>query len=268
MVETLNTTATNLEGDRFSVDNDWTVRDLRDYEAEERRNEGDSVALTRIANDRALRGNEATNETVRLQRLARELHDADVDTKRAIVQAEELIRAMAPATAGLSSRQAELDVRALREGNISPAGLARLNHATHFSPEQLESLRQGQPTEISQGQYDYLRTFMSEVDSANMNELLRVHEQAPGVLGNALRVMSSPNVRTKAGSAGGLDRLPDSVVSLLRENQIKHEIVGQPGGLYSLTGVNRLDASRRSTRSSVTEPTAICNWAPTSIEGC
>lgn len=241
MVETLNTTATNLEGDRFSVDNDWTVRDLRDYEAEERRNEGDSVALTRIANDRALRGNEATNETVRLQRLARELHDADVDTKRAIVQAEELIRAMAPATAGLSSRQAELDVRALREGNISPAGLARLNHATHFSPEQLESLRQGQPTEISQGQYDYLRTFMSEVDSANINELLRVHEQAPGVLGNALRVMSSPNVRTKAGSAGGLDRLPDSVVSLLRENQIKHEIVGQPGGLYSLTGVNRLD---------------------------
>ncbi len=242
MVETLNTTATNLEGDRFSVDNDWTVRDLRDYGAEERRNEGDSVALTRIANDRALRGNEATNETVRLQRLARELHDADVDTKRAIVRAEELIRAMAPVTAGLSSRQAELDVRALREGNISPAGLARLNHATHFSPEQLESLRQGQPTEISQGQYDYLRTFMSEVDSANMNELLRVHEQAPGVLGNALRVMSSPNVRTKAGSAGGLDRLPDSVVSLLRENQIKHEVISQPGGrLLSLTGVNRLD---------------------------
>ncbi|ANY24769.1 hypothetical protein [Gordonia terrae] len=241
MVEALNTTATNLEGDRFSVEDDWTVRDLRDYQAEARVHEGDETALAQIARDRTERGNESKTETVRLQRLARELHDADVDTKRAIAQAEELIRALAPVTAGLSSRQAELDVRALREGTISPAGLARLNHATHFSPQQLESLRQGRPTEIPQGQYDYLRTFMTEVGSADMNELLRVHEQAPGVLGNALRVMSSPNVRTKAGSAGGLDQLPGTVVSLLRENQIKQEMVGSGGRLYSLTGVNRLD---------------------------
>ncbi|MDH3047390.1 hypothetical protein [Gordonia alkanivorans] len=242
MVENLNTSATNLENDQFSVSEDWTVRDLRDHASEEKRNEGDSTALSEIAEARRIRGEEATNETIRLQRLAQELHTADVDTKRAISEAEELIRTLAPVTAGLSVRQSELDLKALKDGKLSPVARERLRQATSLSPEQLEALRGGQATEIPQGQYNYLSSIMTELKTANMDELLKVHNAAPGLLGDAFRIMSSPNVHTKAGSTGGLDRLPDSVVSLLRENPIKRTTAGMSTGYpYSFAGVPRLD---------------------------
>ncbi|MCZ4650562.1 hypothetical protein O4157_03825 [Gordonia amicalis] len=242
MVANLNTSASNLENDLFSVEDDWTVRDLRDYASEERRNEGDSTALSEIAEARRIRGEEATNETIRLQRLAQELHTADVDTKRAISEAEELIRTLTPVTAGLSIRQSEIDLQALKDGRLSPAGRERLRRATSLSPGQLEALREGQVTEISQGQYNYLSNIMTELETANMDDLLRVHNAAPGLLGDALRIMSTPNVHTKAGSTGGLDRLPDSVVSLLRENPIEYTTAGTSTGYpFSFAGVPRLD---------------------------
>lgn len=244
MVANLNTSASNLENDLFSVEDDWTVRDLRDYASEEKRNEGDSTALSEIAEARRIRGEEATNETIRLQRLAQELHTVDVDTKRAISEAEELIRTLTPVTAGLSIRQSEIDLQALKDGKLSPAGRERLRRATSLSPGQLEALREGQVTEISQGgQYNYLSNIMTELETANMDDLLKVHNAAPGLLGDAFRIMSSPNVHTKAGSTGGLDRLPGSVVSLLRENPIKHTTAGTSTGFppYSFAGVPRLD---------------------------
>ncbi len=84
---------------------------------------------------------------------------------------------------------------------------------------------------------------MTELETANMDDLLKVHNAAPGLLGDAFRIMSSPNVHTKAGSTGGLDRLPGSVVSLLRENPIKHTTAGTSTGFppYSFAGVPRLD---------------------------
>ncbi|MBM7276905.1 hypothetical protein JTZ10_03960 [Gordonia rubripertincta] len=242
MVASLNTSATNLENDQFSVSEEWTVRDLRDYASEEKRNEGDPTALSAIAEARRIRGEEATNETIRLQRLAQELHAADLDTKRAISEAEELIRTLTPITAGFSVRQSEIDLKALRDGKLSPAARDRLRQATSLSPEQLEALSDGQATVIPQGQYDYLSSIMNELKTANMDELLSINNAAPGLLGDAFRIMSNPNLHTNAGSTGGLDRLPDSVVSLLRDNPIEYTTAGMSTGFpYSFAGVPRLD---------------------------
>ncbi len=78
------TKALGLELDKFSVSDDWTVRDARDYAAELNGVEAGSAAEQSILNDQAKRAEEAKTATLSLQSLADQIGEDDRNGARAL----------------------------------------------------------------------------------------------------------------------------------------------------------------------------------------
>ncbi|GAA1479769.1 hypothetical protein GCM10009624_02090 [Gordonia sinesedis] len=237
MVASLRSSASNLEGAGFRVADNWRVTDGWDYGMAEAFAAGNSAKLQRIAAIKRERADEAVNQTVRLQRLAQELEDADTATAAQIRSASGAIAAMAPVAAGMSAKQADRDVDALRNGTATPAQLARLRMATRLSDEQVQALREGRRIALTQGQFDYLTGMMKDLDGVSMQEMLKMNERAPGLLGDAMRLASNPKLGTESGDRGGMKQLPPQVQSLLRDSPLKTN--GTFNATYGGTEVNR-----------------------------
>lgn len=225
MVDSLKQSAQNLSAAHYDVAQDWTVTDGYEYGLAEAFAANDAAKVNQLRALQRERAAEAANETVRLQKLANELAAADEATARAIQAARVAIAQMAPVTAGLSDRQAQLDLQALQQGKATGPQLTRLRAATHITDEQLAALREGRRANIPQGQFEYLRALMDGLDGVSLTEMRKMDASAPGVLGDALRLISMPNLRTEGGSQGGMDLLPASVRSLLQEDPTVDEFL-------------------------------------------
>ncbi len=220
MVDSLKTSAAHLTEADFNVAQDWTVTDGYQYGLAEATYADNPQKMRELHELQRKRAEEAKNATVRLQRLAHELEAADDDTAKAIRAAKHRLEAMAPASKAMSWKQAKLDVESLRDGHPTPEQLARLRAATHLSPQDMASLAAGKPTNISQGQFDYLQSMMRQLHGVSLQDMLDINKQAPGLLGDGFRLMSMPNLQTEGGSRGGMDELPIPIRTLLQQNPI------------------------------------------------
>ncbi|MDL9947143.1 hypothetical protein QSJ19_16435 [Gordonia sp. ABSL11-1] len=241
MVDSLKSSARNLEAASYDVADNWTVTDAYKYGLAEAFAAGDKDEQARIEELKRQRAEEARNATVRLTRLAQDLEAADTACANAVRGANEEITAMAPIGAGLVGGQAAGDLKAMRAGSMTPEQAARLRAATTLTPQQLEELREGRPAFMSQGQFDYLKSLMGEFDGVSLQEMKDIDERNPGALGDALRLMSIPNVHTVGGESGGMNRLPVGVQTLLREKAVRTDTVVANGQLRTFTDIPRLD---------------------------
>jgi hypothetical protein len=87
MIDGLKSTARGLEGDNFSVSEDWVVKDNFDYAAARKLANLMGVDDAELDSIQSQRANEAATNTVNLQRLADELGTADTNTAAAIQNA-------------------------------------------------------------------------------------------------------------------------------------------------------------------------------------
>ncbi|MBN7317927.1 hypothetical protein IUS99_14245 [Mycobacteroides abscessus subsp. massiliense] len=229
MITDLTSTGRGLEADSFDVSQDWAVTDTFDYRA-------GRMAMRLFgfteqqANDRmnqlqAQRGQEAAAATVKLQRLADDLGHADQQTADAITKAKADIAAAAPTLAGLAGGdQAVNDLSDIRAGKGTPEEKARVQAAmSSWTPDQLAALAAGKPATMPQGQYDYLKSLMHGVDSMSATDINKTMKDAglQGQTGDALRMMTNPNVQTANGDRGGLNNAPKSIQELLQKNPVQ-----------------------------------------------
>lgn len=226
MIDNLNNSATNLGNSQFDVSEGWKVTDRLNY--------GAALAVAKANDDlaqqklieamQARRAQEATNETIRLQRLAMELGTADDTTSSAIKSASGAIGELSPATAGMNGNQAHADLEAAADGDATPEQLARLQAATTLTPEQLDALRNGRFAELPKGQFDYLNQLMRDMDGLSPEQIENLADQTPQLetsTANALQIMGNPKVGASPEETGGMSRLPAKVQEVLRESPVK-----------------------------------------------
>lgn len=222
MVESLKTTVRSLEGNSFTVHEDWEVTET----------------LTNAEPDEA-RVNEALNQTVALQRLAAELGWADDACAQGIRDALADIATLAPESAGLNPTTAAQDLADFRNGKATPEELERLQLATNLTEQQRADLLAGRPVDLPQEQYDYLREMMRSMDGMSVEQISEIGSGLPADQGktvaagvsNALQLMSNPQITTAgvtvAGESpqlvdkGGMAQVPTPIRSLLTENPLK-----------------------------------------------
>ncbi|MFI5782627.1 hypothetical protein [Nocardia sp. NPDC051570] len=240
IIDSLKSATRGLESDHFQVGDDWTVTDkltTTDKSLQQRRAE------------------EATNETVRLQKLAGDLGAADQQCAQAAGDALKDIGLLTPALAGLTGSTAQSDVDDLRTGHPTQAELDRIHAATQLTDQQKRDLAEGRPVDMPQGQYDYLRGLMRAMDGSSVDDISKLASALPadrqGDLANAMQLISNPQVQTASvlhpGDApsvidrGGLGQLPTNVRTLLTDNPVtwSKELITQGGVVPPVQSVPR-----------------------------
>ncbi|MDY6811582.1 MAG: hypothetical protein SW127_21665 [Actinomycetota bacterium] len=244
MVENLKSSTRNLEAASYEVSNDWNVTDGYEYGLAEAFAAGDPAEEARIAELKRQRAEEAQNATVRLTRLAQELDAADAACAQAVREANDEIGSTAPVAAGLLGRQGTSDLQALRTATATPEQRARLFAATQLTPDQLDALREGHPAYMSQGQFDYLQSVMKGLDGVSLEEMGDIEKHTPGQLGDAIRLMSIPNLQTASGEKGGIGQLPISVRTLLQDSPTRLDTAVVGPTIQTFTDVPRLNDFR------------------------
>lgn len=149
--------ALGLERDKFSVADDWTVRDTRDYSAELKGVEAGSTTERSILDARAARAEEAKTATVSLQSLADQMGEDDRNGARVLAAAFGDAEGNAPLTSSYSPGQASIDVQAIMSGTATTEQKDRFSRATSLTPEQRAALARGDYAVISKEQFDYLK---------------------------------------------------------------------------------------------------------------
>lgn len=237
-----------LEGNSFTVSGDWEVTDDVNYEFARSLAGDDEAALAEIEAIRQERNNHAVNETIRLTELARQLGVDAENCGNAITAAKGQIDGFAPLIAGLTIQNSQSDAQALQDGTLTEAQLARINAAADLTPEQLAALKSGQPANISNGQFDYIKSLMDGLDVASVEDLERLGAELPadqqealkGSLADSMRLIAAPNfVRAEGGQRGGVDLLPADARRVLTSPPISEG----PGGKYlnaNATGLSSL----------------------------
>jgi hypothetical protein len=149
--------ALGLERDKFSVADDWAVRDTRDYSAELKGVEAGSATERSILDARAARAEEAKTATVSLQSLADQMGEDDRNGARVLAAAFGDAEGNAPLASSYSPGQASIDVQAIMSGTATTEQKDRFSRATSLTPEQRAALARGDYAVISKEQFDYLK---------------------------------------------------------------------------------------------------------------
>lgn len=149
--------ALGLERDRFSVADDWTVRDTRDYAAELADVEVGSATERSILDARAARAEEARTATLSLQSLADQMGEDDRNGARVLAAAFGDAEGNAPLASSYSPGQASIDVQAIMSGTATKEQKDRFFRATGLTPEQSAALARGDHAVIPKEQFDYLK---------------------------------------------------------------------------------------------------------------
>lgn len=220
----LKLTATAYEANDYSVADNWKVTDSYNYALAESAAAGDDEQLTALETLKATRARIAENATLWMERVARDFDTADTDTAAAIRGANGVLDELTPPAAGLSSGGAAKILDNWDDGRgLTREQMYALAAAGNLTPEQLQALHAGQPVNIPQGQYDFLRTLFRGMDGMSVEEITGLPgtgEQSAAVrnlLANGMQIMSNPSVSTDAGDAGGMAVLPTNVRTLLTE---------------------------------------------------
>ncbi|ATD70805.1 MULTISPECIES: hypothetical protein [Gordonia] len=206
------TKALGLEFDKFSVSDDWTVRDARDYAAELKGVDAGSAAEQSILNDQAKRAEEAKTATLSLQSLADQIGEDDRNGARALNVVFGNAEISAPLRSSFSAGQASRDVQAIMSGTATPEQKERFYRATSSTPEQRAALARGEEAVISKEQFDYLKAIytpnwgQSAEGSApySLDALKRFGDEYSGAersklknaLGDGIYMLGNPNLRT------------------------------------------------------------------------
>ncbi len=149
--------ALGLERDEFSVADDWTVRDTRDYAAELKGVEAGSATERSILDAQAARAEEAKTATLSLQSLADQMGEDDRNGARVLAAAFGDAEGNAPLASSYSPGQASIDVQAIMSGSATKEQKDRFFRATSLTAEQRAALARGDFAEISKEQFDYLK---------------------------------------------------------------------------------------------------------------
>ncbi|WP_354559843.1 MULTISPECIES: hypothetical protein [Gordonia] len=149
--------ALGLERDKFSVADDWTVRDTRDYAAELKGVEAGSATESAILADQASRSEEAKTATLSLQSLADQMGEDDRNGARVLATAFGDAEGNAPLASSYSPGQASIDVQAIMSGTATREQKDRFFSATSLTPEQRAALARGDSAVIPKEQFDYLK---------------------------------------------------------------------------------------------------------------
>lgn len=234
MITSLVTGAGNLERDRFTVSDDFVVTDANDYGPALAAAGDDATAKSQVEEQRRQRGEEAANETIRLQRLSSDLEIADQNCAKALSVANDEIESLVPVAAGLNGGTAASDLSDLRDGKATPEELARIHEATQLSPELKDRLARGEQIDLPQGKLDYLQELMRAQDGMSVEDMDNLAKTMPssmqGDLVNGMQIVSNPQVHA-AGmlspgtpavtiEQGGMSQLPTQMRTLLTENPI------------------------------------------------
>ncbi|MFF5033253.1 TPR repeat region-containing protein [Nocardia salmonicida] len=214
LVSQLRTDYTSLTGAGYKIESDWTVSA-----------EGEDGA----------RKQEATNQTIRLQRLADELGWADADCAAGVKSSVDAINELTPENAGVNPRQAREDVDAFRNGTATLEQVERLTWATTLTDQQKADLAAGRQVNLPQERLDYLNSVMRDLDGLPVGEISKIGAGLPNGedkvvaagLADALQLTSNPQVTgngltaAQGGKAGvdfgGLGALPSSVRTALTD---------------------------------------------------
>lgn len=247
----------------YAVANDWTVTDTFNYSAATSADTDERFKdqLTALQNSRA---NEAANQTVTMQQLALGYGVADDACAQAIGDAVSDIQVLAPDAAGLSPKVADKDLADIQSGRATPEQIARLQAATTLTDQQLDDLVAGRPVNIPQGQFDYLREVMRDLDDTSVDKIAQLGDKLPAGqeqtvragLADALQVMSNPQIGTAATldegqsprtpDRGGMVQLPTSVQTLLTEKPYKSNNTspraGAAGGVIDVPRIGEFNA--------------------------
>ncbi len=206
------TKALGLELDKFSVSDDWTVRDARDYASELNGVEAGSAAEQSIRNDQAKRAEEAKTATLSLQSLADQIGEDDRNGARALNVVFGNAEINTPLSSSFSAGQASRDVQAIMSGTATPEQKERFYRATSLTPEQRAALARGEEAVISKEQFDYLKAIytpnwgQSAEGSApySLDALKRFGDEYSGAerlqlknaLGDGIYLLGNPSLRT------------------------------------------------------------------------
>ncbi|NNH73823.1 hypothetical protein HLB23_28890 [Nocardia uniformis] len=246
LVSTAITNVRAVRDDGFDVAEDWKVTDRYNYQK----------AFAAITDDSALsqsyrdtltemqtsRGNDATNNTVLLQRLAESLRDEDAATATDIRNTLNAIEALAPAsTTELTPTAAEQDGKAIADGTATKEEIARISARLgeiNLTPDQLQALERGETVNLPPGELAYLQAFYGY---AGKDGLLGLSEQLSSDnsvegralqtrLANGLMTLSDENVVASDGAgnvlmSGGWNALPADVRDLVSNRR-------EPGERY------------------------------------
>ncbi|WP_067565322.1 TPR repeat region-containing protein [Nocardia acidivorans] len=257
MVTTARQTVTTLRKAGYEVnDADWSVRDTYNYQAVRDTNLHDQYEND-LKNLQATRANEASNQTVALQRLAADLGWADDAAATAIRTALNSIEQLTPATSALNPTLAAQDEAALRNGTATPEQVQRLQLATQLTQQQLDELLAGEQVHLPQGQFDYLRGLMRSMDTMSVTDIKNLGDTLPADqqtivragVADALQIMSNPQIDTAGnlggeqkivGDTGGMGLLPTQVRTLLTEKPYKSLNPARGGGAGGVIEVPRM----------------------------
>ena len=149
--------ALGLERDEFSVADDWTVRDTRNYAAELKGVEAGSATERSILDAQAARVVEAKTASLSLQSLADQMGEDDRNGARVLAAAFGDAEGNAPVASSYSPGQASIDVQAIMSGTATKEQRDRFFRATSLTAEQRAALARGDFAEISKEQFDYLK---------------------------------------------------------------------------------------------------------------
>lgn len=191
--------ADGLEMDQFHVDDDWTVRDTRNYAAAIAAAEPGSDEHSRLIAERDRRINDAINSTLSLQALADQIGVDDQAGATALTDAFGNAEINAPITAGMSRQQAARDLDAIANGTATPQQKARFEAATDLSANQRDALIQGEDAVITKGQFEYLQGFYGELNKHGLEGFSDFGGNDPALkaaLADGLQLLSNPHVRT------------------------------------------------------------------------
>ncbi|MFB8004795.1 hypothetical protein [Nocardia sp. NPDC056000] len=239
ILETMRTSLAWLRKNSYEIAEDWSVTDKLNYGAAFALVKDDQPGKDRLNRLKADRADEAANQTVALQRLAASYGIDDDTCAQAIGKAVADMGTLAPASAGLSPALADSDLTAFEKGQATPEQIARLQAATHLTDQQLDDLRAGRQVDITQGQFDYAREIMRDLDNLSVEQIDHLADKLPpsqqqpvrAGIADALQMMSNPQIGTSGGAQdgqpadrpdhGGMMVLPTQVRTLLTDNPQK-----------------------------------------------
>ncbi|NNH70024.1 hypothetical protein HLB23_09135 [Nocardia uniformis] len=256
MVSTAKTAVESLRDNSFNgvnfynVAEDWTVTDGTDWNTLYAAAGDNQDTINQLDNIKSVRENTATNETIRLQQLARDIGIEDAATADAIGNILDGIEQLAPETPadGLTPSAAEEDGKAIADGTATDEEIARISERlaeSGLTPDQLAALERGEEVDVPPATLAYLHAFYGY---AGRDGLLQFSDQLAKTntpqakqlredLGDGLMVLSNEKIVTRdkdtgaVVNRGGYDKLHSEI----------RELVGTRAG----TGINMPDANTR-----------------------
>lgn len=232
--ESLKTGADGWEATGYDVAEDWTVTDRYNYALAESMFKDDNAALELLANMKSVRANNAATATTQLQRLAVEFDEADTTCAAAIGAASTSISTLTPLESALGGGIADQIGEKLRDGKeLSDFERRVLEAGTNLDADELEALKNGKPATMTQGEFDFLKEIVGDLDGLTMAEIVELgagthHNDIQSNLANATQLLGTPNLGSSSGDRGGMAALPANMRRVLTRNP-----VDENGHLYT-----------------------------------